>query len=79
MGQKDPIKSRKRMSLEERQSRPLFEPRISQAAQDLEEQAWLMPPGPERDALLRRARALNTEEHLRDWVSSRPPSLQSQE
>jgi hypothetical protein len=56
MGQKEPIKPRRRMSREERASRPSFEARISQAAKELEEKAWSMPPGLERDAILGRAR-----------------------
>ena len=74
MGQKEPIKPRQRMSREERASRPSFEARISQAAKELEEKAWAMPPGPERDALLRRARQMDITGHLREWLSS--PGLQ---
>lgn len=74
MGQKDPIKPRKRFFREERLSRPSFQIRISGAAKELEDQAWQMPPGPERDALLRKARQMNVSEHLIDWLAS--PGLQ---
>ena len=74
MGQKEPLKPRRRMSTEERTSRPSFEARISQAAKELEKKAWRMPPGPERDNLLRRARQMDITSHLREWLSS--PGLQ---
>jgi len=63
-------KSRKRLSPAERMSRPSFEMRISHRARELEKQAWQMPPGPERDQLLRRARQLDMVTHLDDWLSS---------
>jgi hypothetical protein len=77
MGQKDPFKTQTRgrpRRIEQSASRPSFEARISQAAKELEEKAWQMPPGSERDHLLRRARLMNTTEHLREWLSS--PGLQ---
>jgi hypothetical protein len=74
MGQKDPIKPRMRISQEERLSRPAFQVSVSRAAKELEEQAWHMPPGPERDALLRKARQVNVSEHLMEWLTS--PGLQ---
>jgi hypothetical protein len=74
MGQKEPFKPRQRVKPEERLSRPSFNERISRRAKDLEEQAWQMPPGPERDALLRKARKMNVSEHLMEWLSS--PGLQ---
>jgi hypothetical protein len=77
MGQKDPIKPHKRISREERLSRPSFQVRVSRAAKELEEQAWQMPPGPERDGLLRKARQINVSEHLIDWLTS--PGLQPPE
>jgi hypothetical protein len=73
MGQKDPI--RHRMSPIERLSRPSFEVRISLAAKELEAKAWQLPPGAERDAMLRRARQLSAEDHLPEWLTS--PGLQS--
>lgn len=47
--------TRKRLSNEERASRPAFNGRVCEAAKDLEDRAGRLPPGPERDALLRRA------------------------
>ena len=74
MGQKEPLKPRRRMNSDERASRPSFEARVSQAAKELEQKAWGMPPGPERDNLLRRARQMDVTSHLREWLSS--PGLQ---
>jgi hypothetical protein len=54
-------------------SRPTFEQRLSQRAKDAEEQAWKLEPGPERDALLRKARQLDMASHLNEWLAS--PSL----
>ena len=68
-------KPRKRMSHEQRASRPTFEARVSQAAKDLEDQAWRLPPGPQRDALLRRARRMDIANHINEWLSS--PGLQA--
>jgi hypothetical protein len=64
-----------RISQEERLSRPAFQVSVSRAAEELEEQAWHMPPGPERDALLRKARQVNVSEHLMEWLTS--PGLQA--
>ena len=68
-------KPRKRMSHEQRASRPTFQERVSQAAKDLEDQAWRLPPGPRRDALLRRARRMDIANHMNEWLSS--PGLQA--
>jgi hypothetical protein len=57
-----------------RMSRPTFTERVNQAAKALEDQAWRMPPGPERDRLLRRARQMETASHMQDWLTS--PGLQ---
>ena len=70
MGQKEPFKPRRRIKPEERLSRRWFQARISQRAKNLEEKAWHMPPGPERDALLRMARQINVSEHVIEWLSS---------
>jgi hypothetical protein len=67
-------KPRKRLSPDERMSRQSFEARVSQRARELEEQAWRMPPGPERDQLLRRARQLDIVTHIDDWLSLQPGS-----
>jgi hypothetical protein len=56
-------------------SRPTFEERITQAAKDLEDRAWRMPPGPERDGMLRKARQMETASHLQEWLTS--PGLQA--
>ena len=61
---------RKRLSNEERASRPAFEERIAQAAKNLEDQARRLPPGPERDALRRRARRMEIANHMNEWLSS---------
>jgi hypothetical protein len=71
MGQKEPFGRKLRQA-----SRPSFEVRVSQAAKDLEEQAWRLPPGQERDNMLRRARLVQTASHLQEWLSTpglRPP------
>ena len=77
MGQTTPVKKRKRLSPIERASRPSFEARVSQAVKDVEDSAWRLPPGPERDAMLRKARQMNTANHINEWLSSpggmRPP------
>jgi hypothetical protein len=57
-----------------RMSRPTFTERVNQAAKALEDQAWRMPPGPERDRLLRRARQMETASHIQEWLTS--PELQ---
>jgi hypothetical protein len=71
-----PGRPRKLLSPQERISRPALEIRISQRAKELEEQAWRMPPGPERDELLRRARRIDVATHINEWLTSpglRPP------
>jgi hypothetical protein len=42
---------------------------------ELRKQAALLPPGPEQNKLLRRARLADTASHLDDWANS--PGLQS--
>ena len=42
--------------------------------QDVGDQAAKLPPGPERDALIRKARQADTASHLDDWANS--PGLQ---
>jgi hypothetical protein len=51
-----------------------FGKRLSQEAERLREQAKTMPPGIERDELLRKARQADTAAHIDEWVSS--PGLQ---
>ena len=43
----------------------------------LREEAELLPPGPVRDAALRKARQAETESHMQDWLSS--PGLRKPE
>jgi hypothetical protein len=50
------------------------EERLSQEAKRLREEAKLLPPGAEREALLRKARQAETGSHLSQWLSS--PGLQ---
>jgi hypothetical protein len=57
-----------------RMSRPTFTERVNQAAKALEDEAWHMPPGPERDHLLRRAREMETASHMQEWLASHGPS-----
>jgi hypothetical protein len=68
-------KTGKRLTKNELASRPAFEERVSRAAKDLEDKAWRMPPGPERDALLRRARQMDVANRMNEWLSS--PGLQA--
>jgi hypothetical protein len=68
-------KTGKRLTKNELASRPAFGERVSRAAKDLEDQAWRVPPGPERDALLRRARQMDVANHMNEWLSS--PGLQA--
>ena len=70
MGQSMPIKPRKRLSLVERANPPTFEDRVAQAAKDLEGKARHLPPGPERDAMLTRARQMDVANHMNEWLSS---------
>ncbi|PPQ19164.1 hypothetical protein CV770_11840 [Bradyrhizobium sp. AC87j1] len=48
--------------------------RLSAWVKQVEEQASRLPPGPERDALLKKARQADVANHLHDWVI--PPGLQ---
>jgi hypothetical protein len=50
--------------------------RIALHASRLNEEAQLLRPGPERDAMIRRARQAETASHVDDWLLSpglRPP------
>jgi hypothetical protein len=51
-----------------------FEDRLAEQAQTDRQRAQMMPPGPERDALMRKARECETAAHLNEWISS--PGLQ---
>jgi len=49
--------------------------RLSAWAEQVRGQANHLPPGPERDALLKKARQADTAAHLGEWANS--PGLQS--
>nr|WP_298108557.1 hypothetical protein [Bradyrhizobium sp.] len=49
--------------------------RLASFAQNVRRQASHLPPGPEREQMLRRARRADTAAHLDEWVNS--PGLQS--
>ncbi|MFB6452561.1 hypothetical protein [Bradyrhizobium tunisiense] len=57
-----------------KQTRSLEE-RMAEQAAKLKEQAGELPAGPEREALLKRAKIAETGAHLSDWLTS--PGLQS--
>jgi len=44
--------------------------RIASFAREAREKASRLPPGPERDALLEKARLADTGAHLEDWANS---------
>jgi hypothetical protein len=48
--------------------------RLATWAEEVREQAAKLPPGPERDALLKKLRQADTAAHLDDWANS--PGLQ---
>ncbi len=50
--------------------------RLSSFAREAREKASLLPPGPEKEQMLRKARQADTAAHLDDWANScglRPP------
>jgi hypothetical protein len=52
------------------------EERLAEEAKRLREEAKSLPPGAEREALLRKARQAETGSHMSEWLSSpglRPP------
>jgi hypothetical protein len=51
-----------------------FHDRLAAWANEVSEQANSLPPGPERDALLKKASQADTASHLDDWANS--PGLQ---
>jgi hypothetical protein len=59
-----------------RQSSPL-EVRLAEEAKSLREQAKKLPHGPQREALLRRARQDEVGAHMTEWLTS--PGLQPPE
>jgi hypothetical protein len=48
--------------------------RLNEFAKNAREQADALPPGPEREALIKKARQAETAQHLEDWANS--PGLQ---
>jgi hypothetical protein len=52
----------------------LFEQRMKEMALQARKQAQEMRPGPERDALMKRARQLDIACHVNEWLTS--PGLQ---
>jgi hypothetical protein len=53
-----------------------LEERLVEEAKRLREEAKSLPPGAEREALLRKARQAETGSHMSEWLSSpglRPP------
>ena len=58
-----------------RQTEPL-EARLAEEAKRLREEAKLLPPGAQRDELIRKAREAETGSHMTEWLTSpglRPP------
>ena len=54
-----------------------LEKRLAEEAKRLREQAKKLPPGPEREALLRKARQDEIGAHMTEWLTSpglRPPT-----
>jgi hypothetical protein len=53
-----------------------FGERLALHAQQARQQAQMLPAGSERDALLKKARQVDTAAHINEWVNSkglRPP------
>ena len=53
-----------------------LEKRLAEEAKRLREEAKLLPPGAQRDTLLRKARQCDTGSHMSEWLRSpelRPP------
>jgi hypothetical protein len=62
--------------MQRRQSAPhTFEGQIAAAKARCEEQLTSTPHGPQRDALVKKIRQLNTASHMSDWLRS--PELRS--
>nr|WP_271610192.1 MULTISPECIES: hypothetical protein [unclassified Bradyrhizobium] len=54
-----------------------LEDRLAEEAKKLREDARLLPPGPVREEMLRRARQCETGSHMSEWLRS--PGLQPPE
>jgi hypothetical protein len=53
-----------------------LEERLSEEAKRLRAEAKLLPPGAERDEMIRKARQAETASHMNEWLTSpglRPP------
>lgn len=53
-----------------------LEERLAEEAQRLREQATLLPPGPLREQVMRKARQCETGSHMSEWLQSpgmKPP------
>jgi len=53
-----------------------FEERLAEEAERAKAEAEKLPPGPERDLLLKKVRQAETAAHISEWLSSpglRPP------
>jgi hypothetical protein len=53
-----------------------FKDRLASFAEELKAKAKMLRPGPEQDALLKRARQADTASHIDEWANSpglRPP------
>ncbi|QHO76410.1 hypothetical protein ACH79_31125 [Bradyrhizobium sp. CCBAU 051011] len=48
-----------------------LEERLAEEAKQLRAEAGMLPPGPVRDGLLRRARQDETAAHMTEWLNSR--------
>jgi hypothetical protein len=59
------------------QEKASFQERLSAFVEDEATRAKLLPPGPERDAALRKIRQAKTAAHLDEWANS--PGLQPPE
>jgi hypothetical protein len=55
---------------QQRSAKPKFSERLAEVAQQLEDQAEALPPGTERDTLLRKARQTRTASQIDGWLSS---------
>jgi hypothetical protein len=50
----------------------------AQHKRDLEDQAWRVPPGPDRDGMLRRARQMQTASHMQEGFHLRDCNRQNE-
>ena len=50
--------------------RTSLEERLTSKARQLRDQAEILPPGAEREELLRKARQTETASHMSEWLSS---------